>query len=204
MRSKKTTLRSFFMLALIWTASGAWAQNNPVTKEYYTESTSHIIAGGKDTVMHTKEYHGKEKLRVDSSMEGMEILGTSFSIMRMDKNLMWTVMPQQNAYLESVLSPQVKASMETAASLLDKSKMKLIGTETVNGQQADKYEVQPMPGHENCKAYTFLSKDLDLPVRAETHCGAESDAVTDYTNTKAGPQADDLFEAPAGYKKISQ
>ena len=199
-------MRIVLMLALILAVPGAWAQNAPAVSEYSTESVSRVTVHGNTTVMPTmKEYHGKDlKYRNDSitiAPDGASIPG--ITIMRMDRGLMWTILSDHNAYYESAMTPELKANMQislTAAT--DRSKMKLIGTETVNGQATDKYELQPMPGHEDCKPYVFLSKDLGLPVKAETHCSDETETVTDYTNTQAGPQPDELFEVPAGYKKM--
>ncbi len=204
MRSKRTVLGSFIMLALIWAAPGAWAQHYPVIDEYSTELVTQVTVAGKTTVMPmAKEYHCKGKYRVDFSTpspDGSLIPGAT--IVRMDKNLTWILVPQQNVYYETVISPDFRATMQAGLSP-DKSKMKLIGTEVINGQPTDKYDFEPPLGHTDCKAYTFLSKDKGLPVRVGSDCGSAGSSVTDYTNTKADPQPDDLFEVPAGYKKTS-
>ena len=197
MRSRKIVTRFFFIFALVWMAPSAWAEESgsyPPISGYSTESTSTMsMPGGQTMVSHSKEYYTKDKYRFESSTEGLDAGFPGFSIMRLDKNVLCTFLSRQNVYTESPLSP----TMPPHPWPQDALKAKIIGTETIAGQLADKYDAS----NDKCdNTTTFLSHDSGLPVRVEIHCGG--DVVVDYKNTQIGEQPDSLFEMPAGYKKM--
>ena len=197
MELKKIVTGCFFIFALIGVAPGARAQdvgNYPAVTGYSTESTTtSSMPGGQTMVSHAKEYYTKEKYRFESSVDGVGITSSGFSIVRLDKNVLWTFMPEHNMYTESPASSTMAHPWPQ-----DISKAKIIGTETIDGQLTDKYD----DSNEKCNSSTtFLSHSSGLPVKVEIHCGG--DVVVEYKNTQIGDQPDSLFEMPAGYKKMS-
>ena len=76
---------------------------------------------------------------------------------------------------------------------------KYLGTETVNGQLADKYELTIKSDQDPQTMYTWQAKGSMMPIRIEMENGK---TVIDYTNVHLGEPPAELFEPPAGYRKM--
>jgi hypothetical protein len=86
---------------------------------------------------------------------------------------------------------------EVLAKIADK---KHVGTEKVNGQKCDKYEIIY---HDRSlgKTIQWFSKKLDYPVKT-VYKGPQGEMVMEYKNIKEGKLDGSLFEIPSGYQEM--
>ncbi len=126
-----------------------------------------------------KVYAMENAVRTEGEQRGRK----SISIMRLDKKVVWNLMPDQKMYMElPFLGSADVASMAKDA-------------------KADKFRVQTtLEG----KVYTGIewdAKELNgFPVK---RAGEKGDWSIEYQNVRLGPQDPSLFEIPAGYQKFS-
>lgn len=122
----------------------------------------------------------------------------SVAISRMDKKVVWVLMPEQKMYMEQVFDPsKVMASSEKVEGEIERTPL---GRDTVNGKMADKYKViYQIEGTKN-EIFQWIESDSSLPVKSAATDGSWS---VEYMNIKTGPQPDSLFEIPADYEKFS-
>jgi outer membrane lipoprotein-sorting protein len=120
------------------------------------------------------------------------------SILRFDKKVVWMVMPGQKMYMEMPLTAQVTGKMMQIPQ--DEAQPKLLGTETVNGYAADKYEIVTKNNGKSAKRYVWVANKLGLPIKMTS---PDHSFSIEYQNIKEGGVPDSLFEIPAGYQKMT-
>lgn len=131
-------------------------------------------------------------------MEGEDKGKKSIVIMRFDRKVMWSLMPDQKMYVELPWASQA----EWAAYLQDvEAQRQSLGDEQVGAYHCEKTRVQvTLQG----KVYTSLewkAKELKgFVVKTQDEKGQWSN---EYQNVQLGPQDPALFEVPADYKKLS-
>jgi outer membrane lipoprotein-sorting protein len=150
--------------------------------------------------MESRETQGKiymkgEKMRREFAA-GEQV---GITIVRPDKKVMWMLMPGQKTVMEMPFS---KASLEKMMGMSQEqqAEMKLLGTEKVNGYEAEKYETTVKGDGKPMKHYVWVSKKLGVPIKMVSLDGKFS---MDYRNIKEGGVPDSLFEIPPGYQKIT-
>ncbi|OPY89886.1 MAG: hypothetical protein A4E72_00917 [Syntrophus sp. PtaU1.Bin208] len=146
--------------------------------------------------------HGNSKQTGNTAMKGekmrTQMTGQpSYTIVRPDRRVTWMVMPAQRSYLEMKYDPNqaVKAGNAPKAEV----SRKLIGSETVNGYPAKKYEVTVKTEGKTERIFQWIAAGFEIPVKTAAVDGSWS---TEYLNIKK-TAADSLFEVPAGYSKMS-
>lgn len=146
-----------------------------------------------------REMLGKVYVKGDKARWEMATpMGQTTAIVRRDKQVMWMLMPGQKAYMEMPLSHEV---FDNNLNVLKKSvTKKLLGTETINGEETEKYEVLANFGGQQIKSYAWISKKLGLPLRVET---PDKSYVQEYKDIRLGEVDDGLFEIPAGFQKLA-
>lgn len=154
------------------------------------EFSAEMVIKSQGQTMHSKIYMKNNKIRMETKGEGIH------SIVRMDKNVMWVVMPEEKSYME-VKADQAQIPGEKMKGEVSR---KYIGSETVNGYPTKKYEVTIKDGEISDKAYQWVSTDLNYPIKISALDGSWS---TEYKNIKKDSQPDRLFELPAGYEKMA-
>jgi outer membrane lipoprotein-sorting protein len=163
---------------------------------------------GKNMLQHSRVYYGKDKGRIemlDMATGGRAMPGTGTMIYRMDRQVMWMVMPSQGMYMEMPMpSPSSVGANSKAMPVnpLDMPHRKYMGTEMVNGQLADKYEITMNTQKRPQTMYSWTAKGSIMPVRVEMETGTGKMEI-DYTNVRLGEPPAELFELPAGYRKFS-
>lgn len=150
---------------------------------------------GRPMVMKGKIYVSNDKMRMESNMEIAGKAMNATVITRVDKNVVWTLMPQQNMYTEFPVKPADAARVTSMAT--GWAGKTPVGQQTIDGQPTDKYEQTS----DNCTVYNYVSKSTQLPVKAEVTC-EKFRGVTDFKNVQVGEPAAGLFEVPAGYQKL--
>ena len=140
-----------------------------------------------------KVYLKGEKLRQEFSMGGQK----SINIARPDKQVMWVVMPAQKVYMEMPFGETDLA--KTMRMPKDKTKMKLVGTETVDGYETEKYETVVKSDGRAMKFDLWVAKKLGVPIKMVSKDGSYS---MEYLDIKEGNVPDSVFKVPSGYRKM--
>jgi len=141
-----------------------------------------------------KFYVKGEKVRNEIQVAGQ----TAIHIMRADKKVRWSIMPQQKAYMEMPLTQEALQKMAPPTEE-QKAKMKKVGSETIDGYACDKYETTMSHQYKPMKVFTWIATDLGMPIKMVSEDGSFS---MDYKDIKPGEVADSLFEVPDGYQKM--
>ncbi|MBN2809288.1 MAG: DUF4412 domain-containing protein [Deltaproteobacteria bacterium] len=116
-------------------------------------------------------------------------------INRPDKGVAWTLMPQEKSYLEITVDPAdrdeiMPQNWEQAL----KKEGKTLGQETANGIRCNKYE---LVDEDKEKVIYWIAEKEKLPVRIVT-----AETEINFRNLKQAKQPNQLFEIPAGYRKM--
>ncbi len=148
-----------------------------------------FVHHGKDT-MQGKMYFAQDKARFETA--GM------VSITRMDKKVVWLLMPTEKMYMEQTLRLEnMVAGGEAVPGEVERT---LLGSETVNGYLTNKYRIVVQSEGRRQAMLQWLMVDGMLPVKTAAEDGKW---WQEFRNIKLGEPDADLFEVPAGYKKFS-
>ncbi len=149
--------------------------------------------------MESRETQGKiymkgEKMRRDFAA-GEQVAST---IVRPDLKVMWMLMPGKKSFMEMPFS---KASLEKMMGMgKDQAQMQLVGPETVNGYETEKYETTVKGGGQTVKSFVWVSKKFGVPIKMLSQDGK---FTMEYRNIKEGGVPDSVFEIPQGYQKMT-
>jgi len=148
-----------------------------------TKSAGQTITG--------KMYMKDKKMR--SETQGQP----GYSIIRMDKNIVWFVMPDTKTYMEMAYDPsQQPAPTEKMHGEVSR---KLVGKEKIDGHPTEKYLVTVKDMGKTNEMYQWIATDIKFPIKNAAVDGSYS---VEYKNIKQSAP-DSLFELPAGYKKMT-
>lgn len=150
---------------------------------------AYMFQGGKQ-IMQGKMYMAKDRARFE--------YGGTVNIVRMDKKLVWMLMPSQKMYMEQSLRPENMVSgSERMPGEVERT---LLGTETVNGYAANKYRITVQGEGKRQSMLQWLTVDGSLPVKTAAEDGRW---VQEFRNIQMGEPDDFLFEVPPDYKKFA-
>jgi hypothetical protein len=144
--------------------------------------------GGK--VFQGKIFIGQDKTRLETQ--------ESISITRMDKKVVWILMPKDKMYMEQAFDPS--RAPATSEKVDGEVERKLIGPEVIDGKKADKYQVMYTSKRKKESMFQWISSGIPVPVKM---AAVDNSWSMEYKNIKKGKQPDSLFEVPAGYQKFS-
>ncbi len=132
---------------------------------------------------------GKDKIRVESD--------NNIVISRMDKSVVWVLVPSQQIYMEQAFDP---AQMNVTSDKVDgETNRELVGTDNIDGYPVDEYKITyNLNGMQNVM-YMWLSRSLNIPLKTQA---ADGSWMIEYKNVRKGPQPDSLFQIPSGYNKF--
>ena len=138
------------------------------------------------------------KIRMESENRGQ----SSINIIRPDKKVMWMVMPEQKSYMEMSLDMSKQDVMSKLQDPNIKTEKEFIANETVDKHPAKKYHLTIMKdGRKEKSGYIWEAADLNnFPVKYESE---DKNTSTVWKNIKTGGVSDEVFDAPAGYKKMN-
>ncbi|MDO9529717.1 MAG: hypothetical protein Q7J27_11240, partial [Syntrophales bacterium] len=117
---------------------------------------------------------------------------------RIDKNVVWILMPAQNMYMEQPIRPEDMAA--ATDKMPGEIERKLVGKETIDGKTTNKYRIVYTAADKKETIFQWITVDSGLPIKTEA---ADRSWTIEYKNLKIGKQPDTLFEIPAGYQKFS-
>lgn len=174
----------FSLLILAAPAAYAGKQPPPMNAEYSADME--MSADGK-TQMTGKVYQSGKKQRME--------MGGNASITRLDKKVMWQLMPKQKSYMEMAIPEQNIPPTEKGD-----AEMTEMGSETVNGVSATKYKVVSKVDGKKAESFIWFTKE-GIMVKTEGHHEGKT-AGMELKNLKIGKQDASLFEIPDGYKSM--
>lgn len=155
------------------------------------ELSADMISTQKGDTHSGKFYMKGNKYRVEMEKQAQ------YTILRQDKNITWLVMPEEKSYMEMPFDPKQKPKVE--AKVQCEVTRKLLGSETLNGHPAKKYEVTVKDAGKTDKHYQWIATDLNFPIK---HAAVDGSWSVEYRNIKKSVP-DNMFEVPPGYAKIS-
>jgi hypothetical protein len=129
--------------------------------------------------------------------------GEAATIIRMDKKLMWTLLPAQKQYMEHRFSEQAPEKRQKGDYRDCDVKQSEIGRETIEGFATRKMTMEmSCPGDEKHTGTIWLTKRTSHTKGGGLPAGSKKDAVRIELKTlksEAGPQT---VEIPDGYTKM--
>jgi hypothetical protein len=174
----------FFMLPLFLLLAGSAAA---------AQFSALMMIKDGDRVMPGRIYVQDGKMR----QEFTDAEGQTVTIVRPDQKLIWFIMPWERAYAEMPLKGKLPGQfIQIPKEALTK---RLVGKETVNGYETEKYEVTMRGGVGLERQTLWVAPKLGTPVKLIVK---ERNFSMEYKSIKEGPQADRLFNLPPGYKKL--
>jgi hypothetical protein len=129
------------------------------------------------------------KLAVDGEDKSRMEVMDQIIIVRKDKGKMWMLSKSTKTAMEMPINDEMLKDMNKAR--VDRSKLKQIGEETVDGYVCDKY----LTTGSGPAATTWVAKENGLPIKIQA-----AGTVIEFKNIKVGKQPASLFEVDPGYK----
>ena len=124
--------------------------------------------------------------------------GQTITIVRPDLKKVWVILPREHGYMELPLKTRLPGQfIQIPPDFLSK---RLVGKETVNGYEAEKYEVTAPGGLGPERQSIWMAVKLGVPIKLVSR---EKDFSVEYKYIVEEPQPERLFNLPAGYKKLS-
>ena len=119
------------------------------------------------------------------------------TIVRPDLKKVWVILPHEHGYLELPLKTKLPGQfIQIPPDALAK---RLVGKETVNGYEAEKYEVTAPGGLGPERQTIWMAIKLGVAVKLVSR---EKNFSMEYRSITEGPQPERLFNLPPGYKKL--
>ena len=158
----------------------------PVAKDFSAD----FVSKSGPVSFKGKMFFAKDKFRMEN--------GQAVTISRIDKKIVWILMPGQKMYMEQpIKEDNTKGFSQKMEGEIKREK---IGTETVNGVKADKYKITYKTGAKTDSILQWIASGIEMPVKTSSIDGKWS---MELKNIKFGSQPDSLFDLPKGYKKFS-
>lgn len=125
--------------------------------------------------------------------------GQTITILRLDKKVVWVILPWERTYMEEPLKSTWPGQFIQIP--LDAKRKRLVGNERVLGYDAQKYEVL-VPVKRGLEKQTFwVAAKLGVPIKVVI---PSRNFSMEYRNISERGIADRLFEIPKGYKKANK
>lgn len=159
------------------------------------EFTAQMVVKDGDKTMPGRIFFQNGKMR----QEFVDEEGRTITIVRPDKKVIWVIMPQEKTYLEMPLRTRLPGQFIQIPP--DAISKRVVGTETVNGYVADRYEVTLKGGDTGVMKQTvWVAKKLQVAIKMVT---AQRNFSIEYRNIREGGLAALLFEPPKGFVKTT-
>jgi outer membrane lipoprotein-sorting protein len=191
--SKQTGVQPWKMLAGL--AAGLVLLIMPA-RSLGAEFTARLVVKDGD-----KTISGKLSVKGDNlRQEFMDRNGHSITIVRRDKKLVWVVLPREKVYVELPLEGKLPGQFLQLPP--DARHTRRLGAETVNGYDTVRYQLTVPGGAAGAIIQIYwVSEQLGTPLKMECK---EKNLSVEYQDINEGQVADNLFEPPAGFKKVTR
>ncbi|MDP2922467.1 MAG: hypothetical protein Q8O30_01940 [Candidatus Omnitrophota bacterium] len=127
----------------------------------------------------------------------MEVNGV-VSITRMDKNVIWVLMPNGKMYMEQPFDPA--AFIGVGEKVSGETERTFLGEEMVDGRMAKKYKVVSSLSGKQQTILQWVDNASSIPIKIVAQ---DNSWAIEYKNLQVGNQSDSLFAFPSDYKKFS-
>ena len=159
-----------------------------IASTYAIELTADRVSKEGKVTRNGKIYVKESKVRIEKGSTPL------YTIVRGDKGLFWQINNAEKTYIEAKLTPDMKPMIEEK--FAGETVRKQVGTETVNGYSAKKYEVTVTRGKKAETITQWYSPEYAFTVKV-----TGGNWSTEYKNIKKGGVADSLFELAQGLVK---
>jgi len=149
-----------------------------------------MINTTKSGIFKGKIFISNDRVRMDTP-EGI-------TITRMDRKVIWILMPKEKMYMEQPFDPSKAAA--TSEKIDGEIERKLIGQEMIDARLTSKYQVVYNENGKRTTIFQWIAGDLKIPVKT---AAGDNSWTMEYKNIKRGRQPETLFEIPAGYQEFS-
>jgi len=196
------TIRIVFWSASIGIVSGTMAMAAPPTprSQPQVEYSADSYMETEQLTMKSKVYRAPGKERKEQTMGGENMV----TIMRTDKQLIWTLMPGEMYMEMSLQGGQQPQGTGDDPSTYTYERTE-VGPETIDGHQTTKYKViATNPKGEKMGGFMWvMSNGIQMKMDLIGKTGnTKSRMKTGLTNLTIGRQDPKLFEIPEGYTKM--
>lgn len=174
---------AFLLLGLGLSSSPSYAQDFSAEQWVTTEATEEV-----GTLFHRPD---RWRLEVQGEKH------TDVSIFRLDKKVIWILLPKEKKYMEGILTEEDLPLPARIPGEIDRA---VVGQEKVEGFICDKLVVRYSKGEGVGEMVFWLSPQLGVPLRSEA---PDFGWKAELKNIKLATQPDELFEIPAGYELFS-
>lgn len=182
-------------------ATTAWAAERGRPVQTQAQYSADSVTETAETTIREKVYSAPGKIRKEQDLgSNMQI-----SIVRMDKGVMWVLMPDEKMYMEMSMQ-QAQAQnpgVDTSEYQMERTE---VGRETVNGHEATKYKII-MTKADGTKLGGFqwvVNPGIQIKLDAISIDGESKERIkTELTNLQIGRQDPALFEIPKGYSTMT-
>ena len=152
--------------------------------------------------MRMKTYMRGQDYRMEMNQQGQQII----SILRPSRGVMWTLMPDQQMYMEVSLAGMPAAAAQTGFAeamrdSADRAQTEMLGIEQVGPYRCQKYRYRSSHQGQTFTGLVWSALELNgFPVKIVEE---KNGTVVEYQNIRLGPPDPSLFEVPSGYRKMS-
>jgi outer membrane lipoprotein-sorting protein len=187
--------------AILLGGSVAWAAEGARPQESQAQYSADSYTENEEVTLTEKVYAAPGKIRKEQDMGG----STQVSIIRMDKGVMWTLMPDEKMYMEMSLqkAQAQNPGVDTSGYQMEKTE---VGREVVNGHEAIKYKIiMTDPDGKKLGGFQWVvSPGIQIKLDAISKDGETKERVKmELTNLKIERQDPALFEIPKGYTTMT-
>lgn len=187
--------------ALVLGGTMAWAAERERPVQAQAQYSANSVTETETVTINEKVYAAPGKIRREQDLGSH----TQVSIVRMDKGVMWVLMPDERMYME--MSMQQAQAQDPGVDLSGYQMEKTeVGQETVNGHQATKYKII-MTNADGTKLGGFqwvVNPGIQIKLDAISKDGDTKERIKmELTNLTIGTQDAALFEIPKGYSTMT-
>ena len=205
-----TTISAALAILILAVASmSAYAEGLGNPKQFSVEMKMTAVAGedaGQTVSM--KYFVGKNRLRMEMSMEGMQEGGIHISWHEGDQVTSYMLIPQMKMYMKSMGGVEEEDGPALIFGSPDdadhpcnadpETTCKKVGSETFLGRAVDKYTVTDVEDGVSNESTIWFDRELLFPVKVE-----DSEGIMEAISIEVGKQPASLFEIPAGYREMA-
>jgi Domain of unknown function (DUF4412) len=159
-------------------------------------SADQVLKVGAKTTM-GKVYVTKNAMRTEGQDNGKQLI----NIVRADRKVVWSLMPDRKMYRELPWQGLIEVSTLTPVPGVENVRRTNLGSEQIAAHLCDKSRVESTSNGNMVTFIEWAARDLNgFVVRREDEKGKWS---IEYRNVQLKSQDPSLFEIPAGYQKLS-
>jgi hypothetical protein len=161
-------------------------------KEYTADMVNVTTGKVMQKIAVTPDKIYSESLNDKGKREGL-------AIVRLDQKKMYMVMEDEKSYIEVPFNKDTFSVADLSMGMANVKREK-VGTETVSGYTADKFQITASAMGMAVASFEWVAPEFDpMPVRTESQ-----GQIQEMRNIKTGRPDASLFEVPAGYKRDAQ